>query len=62
MYILQHALCGSGRDIHIYKDHYEHEAILKPKTENNRGAPSSSEVKLLASAVVMHYAYVFTDL
>ena len=29
--------------IHTYIHRYEHEAILKPKTENNIGAPSAPQ-------------------
>ena len=34
-------VCGGG--IYIYIHRYEHEAILKPKTENNIGAPSAPQ-------------------
>ena len=33
--------------IHTYIHRYEHEAILKPKTENNIGAPSAPQKQQL---------------
>ena len=49
--------------VYIYIHRYEHEAILKPKTENNIGAPSAPqklvgrrgapELELLAVVIVL---------
>ena len=45
--------------IHTYTHRYEHEAILKPKTENNIGAPSAPQ-KFSPATIKVHIVCIVT--
>ena len=46
--------------LYTYIHRYEHEAILKPKTENNIGAPSAPQKHLSTRAQQLSYIVVVT--